>query len=181
MSRFGRDERVLGWDLYNELGNEGRGSRSLPLLKAAFAWARQAAPLQPLTSGMWAWDEDRREINDFLMAESDVLTFHEYADAARLGQTIARLKDSGRPVLCTEWMSRTLGSRFETHLPLFKAENVGCFFWGLVNGRTQTHFPWGSGEGAPPPPVWFHDLLDAQGRPHREDEVTLLRQMNSTR
>ncbi len=181
VSRFGRDERVLGWDLYNEPGNEGRGARSLPLLRAAFQWARQAAPMQPLTSGVWAWDEDRREINNFLMAESDVLTFHEYADAAQLTQALARMKQEGRPVLCTEWMSRTLGSRFETHLPLFKEENVGCFFWGLVNGRTQTHFPWGSAPGAPPPPVWFHDLLDGRGRPYREEEVALLRQVNGTR
>jgi len=177
LSRFGEDERVLGWDLYNEPGNEGRGARSLPLLRAAFEWARGAAPAQPLTSGLWAWDDDRRAINDFLLAASDVLTFHEYADADHLRQTLARLQKADRPVICTEWMSRTLGSRFETHLPLFKEENVGCFFWGLVNGRTQTHFPWGSVEGAPPPPVWFHDLLDGRGRPYSEGETALIRQV----
>lgn len=181
LSRFGQDGRVLGWDLYNEPGNEGRGARSLPLLQAAFEWARQAGPAQPLTSGVWAWDENRQEINDFLRAASDVLTFHEYADAAHLEQICARLKEAARPVLCTEWMSRTGGSRFGTHLPVFRREHVGCFFWGLVNGRTQTHFPWGSSEGAPSPPVWFHDLLDAQGKPYREDEVTLLRQVNGAR
>lgn len=174
LSRFGRDGRVLGWDLYNEPGNEGRGGRSLPLLRAAFGWARQAEPMQPLTAGVWAWDENRREINEFLLAASDVLTFHEYADAVRLETTIARLREGGRPVLCTEWMSRTMGSRLETHLPVFRRENVGCFFWGLVNGRTQTHFPWGSAPGAPPPPVWFHDLLDGQGTPYREEEVALI-------
>jgi len=177
LSRFGEDRRILGWDLYNEPGNEGRGACSLPLLKAAFGWARQADPTQPLTSGVWAWDEDRHEINDFLLDASDVITFHEYANAAHLRRTLVRLNEVGRPVLCTEWMSRTLGSRFETHLPLFKAENVGCFFWGLVNGRTQTHFPWGSAPGAPPPPVWFHDLLDRQGSPYREEEAALIRQV----
>lgn len=176
LSRFGRDERVLGWDLYNEPGNEGRGARSLPLLRAAFGWARRAAPTQPLTAGVWAWDDDRREINDFLLASSDILTFHEYADAGQLAQTVARLKEAGRPVLCTEWMSRTLESRFETHLPVFKREHVGCFFWGLVNGRTQTHFPWGSLPGAPAPPVWFHDLLGGQGEPYSAEEAALIRQ-----
>ena len=106
-----------------------------------------------------------------------MLTFHEYADADYLKQTIARLREAGRPVLCTEWMSRTLGSRFETHLPLFKKEDVGCFFWGLVSGRTQTHFPWGSVEGAPPPPVLFHDLLDGQGRPYSGEEEALIQQV----
>ncbi|MDQ2800222.1 MAG: endo-1,4-beta-xylanase, partial [Armatimonadota bacterium] len=110
ISRFGQDKRVLGWDIYNEPGNEGRGIRSLPLLKAAFEWAREAGPSQPLTSGIWVWDDDRREINDFLLAQSDVLNFHEYADVTRLGEVLTRLKASGRPILCTEWMSRTLGS-----------------------------------------------------------------------
>jgi len=181
VSRFGQDDRVLGWDLYNEPGNEGRGARSLPLLQAAFEWARQAEPAQPLTSGVWAWDEDRREINDFLLVQSDVLTFHEYADAAHLEETLARLKGNGRPVFCTEWMSRTFGSRFETHLPIFKEEGVGCFFWGLVNGRTQTHFPWGSPENAPPPALWFHDLLNGEGRPYSEDEVALIRRVIGAR
>ncbi len=106
-----------------------------------------------------------------------MLNFHEYADVTRLGEVLTRLKEAGRPVLCTEWMIRTLGSVFETHLPLLKKEAVGCFFWGLVNGRTQTHFPWGSPEGASPPTLWFHDLLDGQGKPYREEEVALLRQI----
>src|SRR5512141_3095007 len=41
------DRRVLAWDLYNEPGNSGYGSRSLPLLEKVFAWARAAAPTQP--------------------------------------------------------------------------------------------------------------------------------------
>jgi hypothetical protein len=177
VSRFGRDRRVLAWDLYNEPGNEGRGPRSLPLLRAAFGWARQVNPDQPLTSGVWTWGEEMRGINDFLRAESDVVSFHEYGDLARLGDVLAVLKTTERPILCTEWMSRTGGSAFGTHLPALRRENVGCFFWGLVNGRTQTHFPWGSPAGAPPPPIWFHDLLDGAGRPFREDEVALIRQV----
>ena len=174
-TRFGQDRRVLAWDLYNEPGNEGRGPRSLPLLRAAFEWAREAAPAQPLTSGAWVWDDDRQEINDFLLAHSDIVSFHEYANADRLTDLLARLKASGRPLLCTEWMGRTLDSPFETHLPIFQSEGIGCFFWGLVNGRTQTHFPWGSPEGAPPPDLWFHDLLDGQGKPYRDAEVALIR------
>ena len=58
VSAFGHDPRVLGWDLYNEPGGNtpfGKpvGTLSLPLLRDAFAWARAAAPEQPLTSGLW--------------------------------------------------------------------------------------------------------------------------------
>ncbi|MGB2806287.1 MAG: hypothetical protein WBC22_00995, partial [Sedimentisphaerales bacterium] len=34
---FGKDERILIWDLYNEPGNSRMGEKSLPLAEAAFA------------------------------------------------------------------------------------------------------------------------------------------------
>ena len=49
---FARDRRVVVWDLYNEPGN-GMDARSQPLMEAAFAWAREIEPLQPLTTGAW--------------------------------------------------------------------------------------------------------------------------------
>jgi hypothetical protein len=58
------DERVLAWDIWNEPDNTNDSSYGgleppnkaelvLPLLRKAFAWAREAAPAQPLTSGVW--------------------------------------------------------------------------------------------------------------------------------
>ena len=176
VSRFRDDPRMLGWDVYNEPGNSGRSGRSLPLLRAAFDWISEAEPTQPVTAGVWTWDEAFAGLNDVSLAASDMITYHEYGPLERQREVLTRLRALGRPVLCTEWMSRTLGSPFETHLPFLRQERVGGFFWGLVNGRTQTHYPWGSGEGAPPPPVWFHDLLDAQGQPYRVEEVELIRQ-----
>ncbi len=72
-------------------------------------------------------------------------------------------------------MARTLGAKYETELPLFKEENVGCYNWGLVNGRTQCHYPWGSPKDAPEPAVWFHDLLRRDGSPKNPDEVAFIR------
>ena len=46
-----------------------------------------------------------------------------------------------RPVLCTEWLARHVGSVFEEQLPLFSAFNAGCYQWGLVRGKTQTTLP----------------------------------------
>ena len=179
VARFAADPRVLGWDIYNEPGNSGRMERSLPLLKAAFVWARQATPIQPLTSAVWAWDDTFRGINEFLLSESDVISYHDYSLMGRGREIMDGLREYGRPLLYTEWMARTMGSRFETHLPVFREEDVGCFFWGLVNGRTQTHLPWGSAEGAPPPQVWFHDLLDCRGEPFDSEEVARIRREQS--
>jgi len=170
---FGRDERVLAWDLYNEPGASGQGAKSLPLLEKAFAWARAAGPSQPLTAGIW---HGNKVLNDFQLAASDIVTFHNYGPAGRLKQQIARLKAYGRPVICTEWMRRPT-STIATHLPIFKAEGVGCLMWGLVAGKTQTIYPWGSKPGAPEPPNWFHDLLRPDGSPYRPTEVALLRRL----
>lgn len=173
LGAFGNDERVLLWDLYNEPGNQGLGDRTLPLLTAVFDWARAAAPSQPLTAGVW--NDTLTTLNAYQLAESDVITFHNYNDAANLQAEIARLKQIGRPLICTEYMARPRDSRFETHLPIFKREGVGCLNWGLVSGKTQTIYAWGSPGGDAEPAEWFHDIFHADGRPYRENEAAFIR------
>ncbi|MCK7478347.1 MAG: hypothetical protein M0C28_13800 [Candidatus Moduliflexus flocculans] len=174
---FREDRRVLAWDLYNEPGNSGYGSRSLPLVRSVFAWARAAGPAQPLTVGIWDESKDLSELNRFQAEQSDIISFHSYQTRADAEKRIAAMKASGRPVVCTEYMARTAGSRFEEILPLFKAHDVGAMNWGFVRGRTQTVFPWGSKEGGPEPEVWFHDVLRPDGAPYLPDEAELIRRM----
>ncbi|HVF26245.1 MAG TPA: hypothetical protein VNA23_10170, partial [Anaerolineales bacterium] len=69
---FANDERILLWDLYNEPGNSGNGERSLPLVKSVFEWAWAVNPSQPLSVGVWF---DNRELNEFQLAASDIITF----------------------------------------------------------------------------------------------------------
>jgi Cellulase (glycosyl hydrolase family 5) len=171
---FAEDRRVLMWDLYNEPGNNKLGDKSLPLVQAVFRWARDAHPSQPLTVGVWF---NNKKLNDCQLAESDVITFHNYGDAAGLRKQIAELKKLGRPVICTEYMARTRGSKFETHLPVFKEESVGCYNWGLVSGKTQTIYPWESKQGAPEPKLWFHDILRSDGTPFDPKETALIRKL----
>ena len=72
------------------------------------------------------------------------------------------------------------GSTFASSLPVLKREKVAAYCWGLVNGRSQTIYPWDSWQApyldAPPDP-WFHDVFHADGRAYREDEVALLREI----
>ena len=168
VSRFGRDRRVLLWDVYNEPGNAGMGDASLPLLEETVRWVRACKPAQPLTAGVW--NRDLHGLNAMMLGASDIITFHDYFDLTSVEQNIALLRTAGRPIICTEWMRRNYGSLFSTHLPVFQREGVGCYFWSLVNGRTQTHLPWGSPEGADEPPVWYHDLLRPDGTFYREEE-----------
>lgn len=114
---FGHDPRVLAWDLFNEPSNSGYMDAVVPLLEAVFAWAREADPDQPITSGLW---HDHPMSNDVMLENSDVVTFHDYDPADKLEAHIQQLQKTGRPLICTEYMARTRGSLFETSLPVFK-------------------------------------------------------------
>ena len=92
---FGKDERILGWDLWNEPDNafggpgpdspEGKEKIRLvtALLPQVFAWAREADPSQPLTSGVWIRDdwatkEKLTSVERTQLGNSDIVTFHVY-------------------------------------------------------------------------------------------------------
>jgi hypothetical protein len=154
-----QDNRVVLWDLYNE------PTKSPALVETAFKWARAAKPSQPLTSCWLGVDY------------SDILNFHCYGDLAAVRAEIDKLLPNrrGRPYLCTEWMARRSGSRFETHLPYFKRQKIGCWNWGLVAGRTQTYYPWGGKPGAPEPDPWLHDIFRKDGRPYSPGEVRAIK------
>jgi hypothetical protein len=170
---FGRDRRVVVWDLYNEPGNSGMGARSLPLVEAAFAWARRKGPVQPLTVGAWADFGGATSKRFFEL--SDVISFHGYDDPNGIRAKLKLCGSLGRPVLCTEWLRRQTGNRFENLLPLFDEDWVGCYHWGLVAGRTQTYYPWGSPRGAPEPAPWQHDVFRRDGTPFSAAETRYIK------
>jgi hypothetical protein len=167
---FAKDKRVLMWDLYNEPGNSGLDKKSLPLVEATFAWARQAHPEQPLTMGFWG----PKELGQRQIELSDVVSFHAYTDYNGMRDRIAQFKKNLRPVICTEWMARPLGSKWDSDLSLLKQQAVGCYNWGLVNGRTQCQFAWTDKPGTPEPKLWFHDLFHKDGTPYDPAEHAVI-------
>ena len=169
---FGQDRRIVVWDLYNEPGN-GMDSKSQPLMEAAFAWAREMKPIQPLTTG--AWTDFSSPFSHRIMELSDVVSFHGYDSVPELEAKLKTCAAQGRPVLCTEWLVRRGGNSFEQLLPLFRDRKIGCWNWGLVAGRTQTYFPWGSPPNAPEPKRWQHDILRADGTPFNAREVQFIK------
>jgi len=169
---FSNDYRILIWDLYNEPGNSGYGKKTLPLLKKVFSWAREANPSQPISAGVWA--DDLKDLNEFQLQNSDIITYHNYGNAEGMEKQIIELQKLGRPVLCTEYMARTNNSRFETHMPILKKYKVAAINWGFVSGKTNTIFPWGSKEGTEEPELWFHDIFRKDGTPFDKKEIELI-------
>lgn len=190
LDHFKADSRIAVWDLYNEptnsVGDPLTGKRrpihSMPLLKAVFEWARSVEGVtQPLTAGVWLdmaeggkWLE-RRELNDFLLDQSDIVTFHAYmAPEKGLLARIEKCKATGRPVICTEWLARGAGSTFAACLPVFRQHCAGAINWGLVSGKTQTVYPWGWNREKGEPPVWHHDIFNQDGTllyPEEEEQI----------
>lgn len=172
LNMFGQDDRVLMWDLYNEPGNNKLDEKSLGLVEAVFKWAREANPSQPVSIGVWYRND---ALNKYQLEHSDIITFHSYQTVEELESIIAELKQNKRPMICTEYMARTRGSSFQNYLPVLKLENIGAINWGLVKGKTNTIYPWGSQGGGPEPETWFHDIFNENGTPYRLEETELIR------
>ncbi|BDI31688.1 hypothetical protein CCAX7_37390 [Capsulimonas corticalis] len=195
---FSQDERILGWDVWNEPDNTNATSYGdkepankvdlvAALLPQAFAWARSANPKQPLTSGVWMGDwsspDTLSATEKIQIAESDVISFHNYGPAEDFAKRVQQLEQYGRPLLCTEYMARGAGSTFQGSLPIGKEHRVAMINWGLVAGKTQTFLPWDSWEKPytdRDPEIWFHEVFHTYGAPYRPAETELIRELTAS-
>jgi hypothetical protein len=190
---FANDDRILGWDIWNEPDNRGgdreedvaaKVKRVDELLPKAFAWARAMHPVQPLTSGVWVgdWSHPASEsaTTKIQLAESDVISFHNYDWPEVFEARIQSLLPLHRPIICTEYMARGNGSTFDTILPIAKRYKVAAINWGFVAGKTQTYLPWDSWERPyvlTQPTIWFHEVFRQDDTPYRQREVDLIREL----
>ena len=190
---FGKDPRVLGWDIWNEPDNTNDSSYGkqepankvdlvLALLPQVFAWVREAGVEQPLTSCVWRgdWSADAKlsPMERIQLEQSDVISFHSYDDGPTFEKRINSLRRYQRPILCTEYMARGNGSTFQGSLPIAKKYNVAAYNWGFVAGKTQTHLPWDSWQKpyvGREPAIWFHEIFRQDGTPYRQEEVELIK------
>ena len=140
MTKYAHDERVIAWNVMNEPGN-GRASKSLPHLKKFFEIGREIDPIQPLMADVWRGMKNCRattEIEQYALEESDVISFHSYTSYDDNIRLIYQLKKIGRPAINTEWLHRFY-QKLEEIFPLYFLERIGCYQWGLVQGKYQTY------------------------------------------
>ncbi len=194
---FANDQRILAWDVWNEPDNDNASSYGkeevkdktdivLSLLPQVFAWARSAHPTQPLTSGVWRGDwsslDTMTPVSRAQVEESDVISFHHYGWPEQFEGAVKELEQFNRPLICTEYMARSVGSTIDTILPIAHQYRVGAINWGLVAGKSQTYLPWDSWQRPyvlMQPPIWFHDVFHPDGTPYRPREIEIIRALTS--
>ena len=196
VAEFKDDNRVLAWDVWNEPDNmtgpsyeaveiKNKADLILPLLEKAFQWARSTNPSQPLTSGVWVgdWSDETKMLpmHKLQLAQSDIISFHNYNKPQDFEKVIKQLQRYGKPLLCTEYMARPNGSTFEGFLPIARKYNVGMINWGFVDGKSQTKYSWDSWTKKydAEPELWFHEVFHTDGTPYKKAETDLIKKMTS--
>jgi hypothetical protein len=197
VGHFAKDDRILGWDVWNEPDNtngnsypdtsQARFNQVATLLPLVFEWAQSANPSQPLTSGIWHddhWENlsGLNAVEKTQLTQSDVISFHDYSWPEIFEARAKSLESYGRPLICTEYMARGAGSTIDTILPIGKRGNIGMINWGFVEGKTQTTLPWDSWQRPytlRPPVVWHHDLLRADGTAYRAREIEIIKKLST--
>ncbi|MFO0917238.1 MAG: cellulase family glycosylhydrolase, partial [Planctomycetaceae bacterium] len=200
--RFRTDPRVVVWDIFNEPENPNtnsygtagtkteipdKGKRSLEMLDKVFTWARNCDPEQPVTAGVWMgpWPDHEKlsPIDKLMIEQSDVISFHNYGDLTHVKPRVEQLRRYHRPILCTEYMARPAGSRFDPLLAYFREQKIAAYNWGFVAGKTQTQYPWDSWQKAysQEPDVWFHEILHRDGKPYDAQEAAYIRRITGAK
>lgn len=185
IGRFRTSPNVIAWDLWNEPGNSNRFGMSIPYLKRSFELARSLDPVQPLTAGVWRYPDDYGAadgadvdpVQRLALDESDIVTFHQYDNFDRVKRVVGKLKEEGRPMMCTEWLNRVQDNLIADVLPYFHDEGIGSFSWGLVAGKSQHFLPWDELWQKRELPLWRwqHDLFDVFHTPYDRTEIELIR------
>ena len=79
----------------------------------------------------------------------------------------------------------------------FSGHCCGCCNWGLVAGKSQTHFGWAtilelqklkqegvflsSEDQIPEPEIWFHDILRQDGTAFSDEEISFIKSITSNK
>ena len=164
---FGRDGRIVAWDLYNEPLSR---RYSVSLVRDVFAWAREAGPEQPLTTCYYgALLSDVTKIHFYVSPSA------EPAEATRIVEGAAAF---GKPIVATEFLGRPNHGELHEVLTLFTEHRIGWYFWELMIGANQTRYQWALKDApAVAEEIAFKGLLYPDGTPYRQDDADLIRSL----
>jgi len=190
VTAYAHDERVSTWNVWNEPGNNRRGTTSLPYIEEIFAICREADTIQPCAADVWRGIRDGKattEVEQAVLEMSDFISWHNYSKYSVNIDAIEQLQTAGRPLINTEWLNRCNGQTVEEIYPLYYLEKVGCYNWGFVVGKYQTNEPyegmWRTIESGQPYSFdvtkWMHDLFRPNLRPYDPREIDIIKKYNT--
>ncbi|MEP6467304.1 MAG: 1,4-beta-xylanase, partial [Parafilimonas sp.] len=121
---------------------------------------------------------DFKNLNTYQLANSDVISYHDYNTVGVHQKTIDSLKKYNRPLVCTEYMARLRNSTFFTIMPILKANKIVAVNWGLVTGKTNTMYAWDTPmPNGDEPKIWFHDIFRKDGTPFDPKEIKFIKSL----
>ena len=186
--KYGQDDRLQIWDVWNEIGNSNRGMMSVPAMERFFEILRSNGVKQPLTADVWLYDENGfpcSEAQKRALELSDVITFHCYGSYDTMLKVIEALRTYDRPIINNEWLNRLENNNVEDMFPLFYKEKIGSYHWGLMQGYSQTYEPWGiyfirqsKGEKLDLT-KWQHDIYRFNGMPYIPEEIEIFKKYSA--
>jgi len=108
-----------------------------------------------------------------------VISLHAYDKPEGVEAKVRSLAKYHPPLLCTEYLARTIGSTIKGTLPILKEHHVAALNWGFVEGKLQAKYPWDSWEKPydHEPTPWFHEIFGNDGQPYDQKEIQFIRKM----
>ena len=195
VTAFGKDSRVLGWDIWNEPDNTNSNSYGSgePKNKVGARARVAAAGLRVGTRGRRRATADVGCVEGGLVERRQAVADGTHS-ARELGRDlVSQLRQRRRvreadhvaaAIPSSDPVHRVHGARKRQHVSGFaagRAEVQGAAInWGFVAGKTQTYLPWDSWQKPyvdREPTIWFHEVFKQDGTPYRQDEVDLIRKL----
>ena len=158
---FANDSRILGWDVWNEPGSDQTGNYPKTELKsegqdrdgcgtpaAGFSMGpRGRTHTAPHERSLGSRHHLERRQARRASGNPAARIRHHYLPQLQLaGRFQARsgvARKYNRPVICTEYMARSVGSTFDAILPIAKQEHVGSHQLGIRRRQDADLFPLG--------------------------------------
>ncbi len=130
--------------------------------------------------GNWTDPAKQSPVTKIQLAESDIITFHNYDWPEVFEARIKSLQPFTAPSSAPSTWPAATAAPSTPSFPIAKKYNVGAINWGLVAGKTQTWLPWDSWQRPYvliQPTIWFHEVFRQDDTPYRQHEVDLIRQL----
>lgn len=175
---FREDPRIDIWDVCNEPTRP----KDVALAKDAILWAREVGPVHPITVSAYYWvvfQEDNSPERRELASMNDIHNFHSYfyswKEMQGLEMMVKLMKEiSDRPMICSEWLSRSQGDSFGRILPYFAKYQIHWQSWGMFVNDANWHVLWRE-SSFDPNDAWFHEIFHPDGNPYDYRDLDLIR------